>query len=473
MARPTPTAPDTGFTAPEPSVPWLLRLGPAAVQGRDVVRFFRRVLQSFIENRCQVRAAALAYTTLLALVPLLAVSMSVASLVLDTRSNNAEEKLAGYIDQFVENVAPSLGLKDSGGDAQRAQVARSVLEFTRNIHFGTIGVTSMVGLVFVAIGLLRTIEATFNDIWGATRARGWFQSVVIYWAAITLGPIFIVVASTSGYVNVLYAKSEFLKSVPGASLFRTSVLPLVVMTFGLAAFYIVMPNTRVTWRAAIVGGGVAALLWWGNHKLGALYNTQVVTHSKIYGSLGAVPLFLVGLYVSWLILIFGAQTAYSYQHRHAYAQILEADSIHQAGRELAAVRLLTEIARRFDQGLPRTATSDLAEALGIPTRLATRILAQLATAGLVAAVDGAIEAYSPARPLARITALDILEALRTSHGRNPIPPRDSCQAVIEAELAAIRAAEAARARTVSLESLVEKARHADASLPNQATPRVA
>src|SRR5262245_28904299 len=101
--------------------------------------FWRRVVTSFWDNRCHVRAAALAYTTLLALVPLLAVSLSVVSLVLDTKSAEAEGKLSGYIDEIVKNIAPSLGLSDAGGAAQRAEVAKRILDFTHNIHFGTIG----------------------------------------------------------------------------------------------------------------------------------------------------------------------------------------------------------------------------------------------------------------------------------------------------------------------------------------------
>ena len=151
--------------------------------------FVIQVAREFWRHRCQVRASALAYTTLLALVPLLAVSIAVASLIFDVKDPSRRQELMAGIERLVDNLAPTLGLSDSAGAERRAQVAQQILDFVGNIDFGKIGVTAAAGLIFVAISLLRTIEAAFNDIWGVTRGRGWFQSLVLYWAAITLGPI--------------------------------------------------------------------------------------------------------------------------------------------------------------------------------------------------------------------------------------------------------------------------------------------
>ena len=245
----------------------------------------------------------------------------------------------------MENVAPALGLVDAGTAAeaeadlvgppapgsdagraaeavsqQRQNVANQILGYTRKIHFGTIGVTAMAGLIFLAISLLRTVESTFNDIWWVALGRGWFDSIVLYWAAITLGPIVMLVGTTSGYLTALYEKSSALQQIPGAALFQTQLLPLLLLWVAFVALYKLAPNTRVHLAAAGVGGAVAVVLWWGNNRLGVLYNTKVVTYSKIYGSLGAVPLFLIGLYFSWMILLFGAQVAYVFQNRRSYLQ---------------------------------------------------------------------------------------------------------------------------------------------------------
>ena len=155
--------------------------------------FWLLVGKSFVRNRCPVRASALAYTTLLALVPLLAVGVSIATGVLQKEGG---QTIRSLIDDVVKNVAPALDLQSAEGGAatsNRNEVVAKITGFIDNIQTGALGVTSTVALVFVAIGLLRTIEAAFNDIWGVTAGRGWIASVVQYWATITLGPVILVV----------------------------------------------------------------------------------------------------------------------------------------------------------------------------------------------------------------------------------------------------------------------------------------
>lgn len=427
--------------------------------------FWGLVGRFFWRNRCHVRASALAYTTLLALVPLLAVSLTVASLVFDARSDASRQKLAGMLERVVDQVAPTLGLSDAGaasgtadpGALRRAEIASRILDFVGNIHFGTIGVTAMVGLVFVAISLLRTIEAAFNDIWGAERGRGWFESVILYWAAITLGPVVLLVATTSGYLNALAGNgSGLLQKIPGAALLQAQLLPVLVVSMALGLLYKVMPNTRVQWPAAIMGGLVAGFLWWLNNRLGVFYNTRVITYSKIYGSLGAVPLFLLGLYFTWMIVLFGSQVGYVFQNRHAYLQERMAERVHHQAREFVALRFMAEIGRSFDRGLVSPSSEHLATSLAVPARLASQILHALAHANLVVETAGAEPGFKPARPLGKITVADILAALRTGQGSSLPTAADPTRPVVAAEFDAVRAAEATHAGRVTLADLVQR-----------------
>src|SRR5262249_40181033 len=158
----------------------------------------------------------------------------------------------------------------------------------------------------VAIGLLRTIEATFNDIWGVTRGRGWVASIVQYWATISLGPIVLVLVL--GLTTGPHFKNTavWLQDWPLVGSLAFHILPFVVLSLAFALFYQLMPNTRVQWQAAVVGGFVGGILWQLNYTLSIKYGSSAITYSKIYGSLGLVPLFLAGMYFSWLILLFGA-----------------------------------------------------------------------------------------------------------------------------------------------------------------------
>ena len=190
-------------------------------------------------------------------------------------------------------------------------------------------------------------------------------------------------------------------------------LPLVVLWLAFALVYQLVPNTKVRFSAALVGGVVGGSLWHLNNVFGFLYVSRVVSNSKIYGSLGLVPVFMIGLYFSWLILLFGAQVAYAFQNRKAYLQDKLAENVNQRGREFVALRLMTCIGQRFQLGQPPVTIQEISAELGIPTRLAQQVLHTLLAARLVTEIAGAESAYAPARPLDAINAHHVLHAMRT------------------------------------------------------------
>jgi membrane protein len=320
--------------------------------------FWLLVSKSFVRNRCPVRAASLAYTTLLALVPLLAVGVSITTSMLQKRG---EEPVHDLINKLVDYVAPALDLEtremisrtalemddeeaalfgitnnadlalftnttpigsvtNQPAITGRDRVVKQITSFIARIRTGTLGVTSVLALLFVSISLLRTIEATFNDIWGVTKGRGWIKSIVYYWAAITLGPLLLVGAITLTTGPHLETTHAWLERVPllGNALFY--LLPFIILSVGFAVFYTVMPNTKVHFKAALVGGLVGGCLWQLNNIFNVVYVSRVMSYTSIYGSLGIFPVFLVGLYFSWLIMLLGAQVAYAFQNRQAYIQ---------------------------------------------------------------------------------------------------------------------------------------------------------
>ena len=417
--------------------------------------FWALVVRFFWKNRCQVRASALAYTTLMALVPLLAVSVSMLALF---QISNAKSAIDHWIAQLVQHVAPTLGLSgQQGAEASREAVVTNIVTYVSNIRFGTIGVTAMIGLVFAAISLMRTIEAAFNDIWGVTRSRSWWNSILLYWGVLTLGPAVLALVTTSSYVRATFDQVEWMQRLPLIGVLNTALLPIITLTVAFGLFYLLMPNTRVDPKAAAVGAAVAATLWWGNTQLGALYNTRVVTYSKIYGSLGAVPLFLLGLYFSWLILLFGSQVAYVFQNRGAYLQERQAESIHQSGREFAALRLMTAIGQAFQRGERPLGAALLSNRLGIPPRLASHLLRSLSAAGLLHETVGADATYVPAKPLTDLTVHAILLAIRTAHGRDLSTAEDTGRIPVSRALDAVRQAEGIAANAVTLAELVSLA----------------
>ncbi len=431
-----------------------------------MIQFCGIVIRGFVANRCPVRASALAYSNLLALIPVLAVVISISSGFL---KKEGRAPIEAFIQQLVATITPETRnhfrheVDDPKLVSARKEIADKIDEFIQNTSSGTLGVTGMVALMFVGIGMLVRIENTFNDIWGVTQGRSWVSRVVHYWAAMTLGPLLLVAAAALTGGEYLQSTRDFLAGLPwGAGKGITycfRFLPFLILTTTFTLFYQLMPHTRVDWRASLVGGLVGGTLWQLNNLLSVFYASRVLTNSYIYGSLGLIPLVMVGLYFSWLILLFGAQVAYTFQNRKAYLQEQQMESFHHAAREFVALQVMTEVARAFVDGRPAPTVARLAEGLGVPTRLVTQVVRQLELAHLLLETHNGGAAFTPARSLETITCHDILAAMRVGVGVDPAaaPEPGEGDTPYFRELARIRASEREAAASVRLSDLARLA----------------
>jgi membrane protein len=445
------------------------------------IHFGVLVWRSFVRNRCPVRASALAYGTLLALIPMLAVVMSISSGLLKKEGEAGIEK---FIDKFVVSVsgagsestaAPGPDETDANktGETTAASnhpeqvaktqktLARNINEFIQNTRSGALGVTGSVLLIFAAISMLSRIEETFNDIWGVARGRSWFMRVVLYWGVLSLAPILLMVALGLATGPHLETTKRLLATLPFIGYFLVKfgfqLLPILVLCLTFGAFYMLMPNTRVHWRAGLIGGLIAGLLFHLNNMVSVLYVSRVVSNSKIYGSLGLIPVFMIGLYLSWLILLFGAQVAYAFQNRSTYLEEKQVENINQRGREFIALRIMTRVGQRYLQGAPPLAVTELGEELSVPTRLVRQILQTLAVAHLVVETAGAEPAYLPARPMEQITCHDILQAMRATLGQELATRDEPSRTDVYGEFQRIQEAERQVAAAVTVLALANRA----------------
>ncbi len=455
------------------------------------LHFWVLVYRYFIRNRCLIRASALSYASLLALIPLLAVAISVTSSLL---KQEGEDRIYQAIDRFVGTVVPPSGAANAQDDAlanfdfdaledmtnsvadtnapvlaaatdggERAvsvsaqkTAARSIHDFVQKTQSGTLGAVGMLALVLVAIRMLANIEATFNDIWGITRGRSWPWRIVLYWTTITLGPLAIAGAVGLAGSAHLHAVKELFQRMPFFGRLLFDFLPLILLWVIFALVYLLVPNTRVKFSAALVGGIIAGSAWHINNLFGFLYASRVVTNSKIYGGLGLVPVFMVGLYFSWVILLFGAQVAYVFQNRKSYLQQKLVENLNHRGREFVALRLMSCLAHRFQNALPPATVLQLSHELAIPSPLTQSVLRTLTHKRLVMEVAGSELAYVPARPLDTINAYDILNAIRTGNGQELPLLQESALSGIYGEFARIEKAERETAAGISLLALANR-----------------
>jgi len=461
------------------------------------VHFWVLVTRQFIRHRCLVRASALSYSTLIALIPLLVVALSVTSSLL---KNQGEEQFQRAIEKFTSALVPpatigtnvnasdkhlvtivtnnpAVAAENSGTNevstnlvatsyttnaisvvpvSAQKEMARQIWMFVQKTQSGALGATGVVLLIFVAISLLGRIEETFNDIWGVTRGRNWLTQIQLYSTAIMLGPLLLITALGLAGGSQFQSAKDFIAQTPFFGKIIFQILPLLVLWLAFAFVYLLLPNTKVKFSAAFVGGAVAGTLWHLNNVFGYLFVSRVFTNSTIYGSLYLLPVFMAGIYLSWVILLFGVQVAYAYQNRAAYLQDRLADNINQRGREFVALRLMTCLGQRFQNGLRPATVFQLSAELGIPSRLTQSVLRTLAHTQLVTEVAGAEGAFVPARPLETINAYDILLALRTGTGQELPLREEPALAEIYGEFTRIEKAEREAASSISLLALANR-----------------
>ena len=302
----------------------------------------------FREDRMGLTASSLTFTTSIALVPFLTVALAVftafpmfsklqlaleAWLVKSLIPENISRPVLGYLTQF-------------SGQASK------------------LGVAGLAVLVVTAIALILTIDRTLNSIWRVRKRRPLAQRVLIYWAAITLGPL-VLAASLSVTSYVVSASSGLVGAMPMSVRFLLDVAQFFLVAGGMAALYRYVPNTYVKWAHAFAGGLFVAAGLEIAKKLVGIYLSAVPTYSMVYGAFAALPILLVWIYVSWVIVLLGAAIA-------AYLPSLLAGVVRRGSAHGWHFQLAIEVLQHLDRargaeliGMPASQLAELLEIDGL------------------------------------------------------------------------------------------------------------
>ncbi len=251
--------------------------------------FMAYVWRRFVDDRCLGIAATLSYTSLLALVPLAAIAFAVLAAV--PVFEGAREGINSFV---FENFVPDTG----------EQIAEYFDDFVDNAgRLKTIGIA---GLVVTAIMLLATIGTTCNTIFRVARPRRLPSRLLVYFVVLTLGPI-VLGASVSFAVNIsAYARWAGFGGFSGLLERLSWFVPALIVVVAFSLLYAVVPNRRIAWRNAIAGGVTAGILFSTLRWAFGMYLDYFPIYRTIYGTLSAVPIFLVWMYLSWAAVLFGA-----------------------------------------------------------------------------------------------------------------------------------------------------------------------
>lgn len=351
------------------------------------------VVRGFIADGCMLRASALTFTTLLSLVPLLALMFSVL-------------KGLGVQNELEPLLFDQLAV---GGNT----AVTKIIEYINNTNVARLGTYGLIILVITVLTLLSNIEESFNSVWGVEETRPLLRRFTDYFSVVTIGPIFVVVAismtSTLKSQHLVQALldhayiGEFL-----LSLFE--ILPFMVMWLVFAGLYLFMPNVKVSPRAALIGGIFGGTLWqlsqWGylNFQVG------VARYNAIYGTMAALPILMVWIYLSWMIVLLGLEMTYATQNLRTIRQDIRGARVNFASLEFIALTVLLFIGRRFHLGKPALGQEQLSTRLNVPPRLLHTILDELGRLGFVVATTQSVEdvCYQPARSLEKIKLYEVI-----------------------------------------------------------------
>ena len=380
------------------------RAGRALLSG---LRAATAVVQGFRGEKLTLRASALTYITMLSLVPLLAVMFAIVS-------GFGQENLRKRLHEFIfDNLAPGV----------REQIGGYLDEFIGRASASAMGGVGGLFLLFSVVGLLRNIERSLDEIWGVTTPRTLVRRIIIYWCVLTMGPI----AMAVSVLATRMAQAAMETAVPSGLLV---LVPWATSLFALFFLFFAVPNAKVRVQAALAGALVSATAWEIAKRLYAFFATHSFRYNAIYGSLGAVPLFLLWVYVSWVVVLFGARLAYALQYAVTSAN---APRIFDTRcREVLCTRVALEAAVAFQSGKPPPTPGSIAQVLSLEVSFVGEAIDALREGGLLAeAINGGLV---PARAPEKIRLLDIAESAKGTlfaHSLEPISKEPATRALGE------------------------------------------
>ncbi|HZL71756.1 MAG TPA: YihY/virulence factor BrkB family protein [Planctomycetota bacterium] len=369
------------------------------------------VVENSINRELFVRAAALTYQVVFSIIPLFAVMLAL------FKSFGGLERMVDQVRDFLlTNLAPNIG----------EQVIRSMKDMIERMDARAISIVGFLVLLYTSVSLLSTIEQAFNRIWGVRTPRGLMRRVTVYWTLLTFGPVTIAVSlGVTGFVRNQTGYRWILDNVPFAGVTILTLAPLFLTWLVFAGVYKIMPNTRVSWRAALWGAILAGTAWEVMKRLYMLFNSNLIASYEVYGSLAAIPIFLLWIYASWCLVLLGAEIAFAAQHVRTYRREVNAPKLSHAFKERLSIHLMVEIARDFVAGRDPGTAEVLAERLKVPVRAANEVLYQLAEAKLLReVVNGQTTTFLPSEDLERITVRRIVDALRRRGDDPAIAPAE-------------------------------------------------
>lgn len=381
-------------------------------------------VRNFLNENLQSRASALTYSTLLAIVPLLAILLAIAK---------------GF--GFQDLVRQTLTDYFPGHEIQFDKAFEFVESYLVQAQGGVFLGIGVILLLYTVVNLISNIENTFNDIWQIKNSRSIARKITDYLALLLILPILMMASSgisifMSTFQNSIL--SEFVFLTPVVDLLLKTV-PFIIAALVFTAIYIFLPNTKVKFVPGLIAGTVAGFAFQFFQLFYISGQIWVGKYNAIYGTFAAIPLFLLFVQLSWVICLFGGALAYGIQNAGKFNFESDSKTISRRYKDFVTVTITSLIVKRFAKGEKPYTADELSEKYHIPIRLATNILYQLTELHILTEVkelnDEWTIYYQPAIDINRITVSSLLKQIDEQGSENfKIDNKDRFYAEWEATL---------------------------------------
>ncbi len=363
-----------------------------------VARVLFAVIRDVLNGNLTLHAMGLVYTTMLSVVPLLALSFSV------LKAMGVHNQLTPLLYSFFEPMGP-----------QGVDIADNVLSFVDNIKVGVLGSLGLILLIYTVISLVQKIERSFNYIWRVPQLRSIGQRFSNYLSVIMVGPL--LMASAIGVTATIMNSSvvhEAMQIEPFGFLIASAskLMPFVLIIAAFTFVYLFMPNTKVRFKSALVGGVVGGITWQMTGVLFASFVVSSAQYEAVYSGFAVGIVLLIWLYICWLILLLGSSIAYYDQNFNRISRSYELKVSAEVSERLA-LAIMEEVSRRYDQSEEPITQLQLEELLPVPPVLTREVSDKLLRQSILIVAGGSGDALVPGTSLDKISVLSVLKAVRS------------------------------------------------------------
>ncbi len=328
------------------------------------------LFRSFRRDQCMLWASALTYTTALSIVPFLAVAFSIT------------KGLGFQNTDYMQEILLRLS-------ADREQVVSHIIDYINRTNVATLGSMGVGLLLFTVFTLLGTIEKSFNTIWGVERQRSLARKFSDYLSVTLVCPLLIIVATS---FTASMQSSSLVQYILSYTLFSTvylliiKLMPYLLISAALFFMYLFITNTRIGLGSAVAGSVLAGTLWQISQQTFIHYQIGVSKYNAIYGSFAQLPLFLFWLYISWVIVLFGAEVSFCLSRSGATKDEHQLGEFNLQSKERLGLAVILLLVRRFLNQGPAYTPVELAKDLDMPVKPVNRVLVALEKLGFAAFV---------------------------------------------------------------------------------------